>query len=297
MKKLLIAVDVDGTLIDTEFEDAIRPEVADAIKRVRNAGHIVALCTGRNSRSADHVVKSADGALDGVPMILLNGAVVYGGSLAGMLRHACLNKDLQRTVVELFHKHNVKPMLFGGDDEGGWLVHGKMEANDILQQYLDKRRDMIGQMNEVQDLLAELPETVLGIGSIDVKKQINPLKLELNDTLGDKVHLVKTQAMMDKESYLWLEVYPQDCGKGSGLRLLADKLGFSYDSIVAIGDNYNDLDMFDAAGHTVSMGNAPAEVQKVTDRVAPSVQQNGAAIILDEITNGEYPIWSDNDTK
>ncbi len=102
MKKLLIAVDVDGTLIDTEFEDTIRPTVADAIKRVRNAGHVLALCTGRNSRSAAHVVKSANGALDGVPMILLNGAVVHNGELSGTIRQAGLDKQTQKSVVELF---------------------------------------------------------------------------------------------------------------------------------------------------------------------------------------------------
>ena len=297
MKKLLIAVDVDGTLIDTEFEDVIRPPVAGAIKRVRDAGHVLALCTGRNSRSAAHVVKSANGCLEGVPMILLNGAVVHGGELSGTIRHAGLDKQTQKVVVELFHKHKVKPMLFGGDDQGGWLIHEKMGANTVLQRYLDRRRDMIGQMNEVENLIAELPEAVLGIGSIDTREKVEPLELELGNVLGDKVHLVKTQAMMDKKTYLWLEVYPPDCGKGSGLRLLADSLGFEKEQIVAIGDNFNDLDMFEAAGHTVAMGNAPHSVQEVAGRVAPTVQENGAATILDEITNGQYPIWSDNDTE
>jgi hydroxymethylpyrimidine pyrophosphatase-like HAD family hydrolase len=72
--RLLVAIDVDGTLLDSEFEDALRPREVAALLAVRAAGHVVALCTGRNSRSIEGLLRRGDGALADLPLVLLNGA-------------------------------------------------------------------------------------------------------------------------------------------------------------------------------------------------------------------------------
>ena len=58
-QKILIAVDVDGTLLNTEFDDVLARREIDAMQAVRDAGHLLALCTGRNLRSVEGLLKAS----------------------------------------------------------------------------------------------------------------------------------------------------------------------------------------------------------------------------------------------
>ena len=60
---------------------------------------------------------------------------------------------------------------------------------------------------------------------------------------------------------------PEGCSKGSGIRRLADYLGIHPGEILAVGDNINDLDMFEAAGWSAAVGNAAEELKKRADYV------------------------------
>jgi hypothetical protein len=288
-ERLLVAVDVDGTLLDTEFDDVLRERECAAIRSVRAAGHVLALCTGRNRKSCADVMSTAGGALDGVPLVLLNGAMVISGAPARVLRNAGLPREILVRVVTLFKTHGVLPMLFGTDEEGGDLVLEHLEPNSVLGRYLDKRRDRVGHLTVVDDLLQVLPDSALEVGTIDRTDTVLALSAAIRRELGEAVQVVNTQSLLARGEYLWAEVYQGDCSKGSGLRLLAEELSIPVDRTVALGDNYNDLDMFAAAGHSCAMGNAPADVQARADRVAPDVRQAGAAVILEEIALGHWP--------
>jgi hypothetical protein len=287
--RLLVAVDVDGTLLDSEFDDVLRESERSAVRSVREAGHVLALCTGRNRKSAADVVRTAGGALDGVPQILLNGALVLSGEPQIVLRHAGLDRAVLEPVVRLFKAHGVIPLLFGTDEDGGDIVLEPLEPNSVLGRYLDKRRDRVGHVTVVDDLLASLPAAALEVGTIDRAEVILALSEAVRAELGDAVQVVNTQSLLARDEYLWAEVYGRDCSKGSGLRLLAESLSIPLERTVGLGDNYNDLDLFATAGHSVAMGNAPADVRAAADRVAPDVRDCGAARILEEIASGAWP--------
>ncbi|MBC8422975.1 HAD hydrolase family protein, partial [bacterium] len=279
----------DGTLLNTEYEDDLDPRVSAAIARVRDAGHLLVLCTGRSRLSAARVIASAAGALDGVPQILLNGAMVIDGGSGDVLREAGLPRDVLKRLVELFRGRGVLPLMFTEDDAGGGVTIENQPPNSILGRYLERRRENVGAVHEVDDLLAHLPASALEIGTIDLAAKVLELEADIRRELGDAVQIVKTETLLARIAYLWLEVYRSDCTKGSGLALLADAKDVPRERIVAIGDNYNDLDMFAAAGHRVAMGNAPEAVRSAADRIAPDVARQGAAVVLEEIAAGLYP--------
>ena len=93
--RLLVAVDVDGTLLDTEFEDVLRPREISALQAVRAAGHVVALCTGRNLNSTRGLLEKSGWFPEDLPMVLLNGAVVWGD----MPRRKLSSKELDRVQI------------------------------------------------------------------------------------------------------------------------------------------------------------------------------------------------------
>ena len=70
--------------------------------------------------------------------------------------------------------------------------------------------------------------------------------------------------------------------KGTAVRYLTEELlGLQPQNVMAIGDNFNDVEMLDYAGLGVAMGNAPTDVQAIANWVAPSVEQDGAAAAIE----------------
>lgn len=286
---MFIAVDVDGTLLDTEFEDLLAEREIRALEAAREAGHTVALCTGRNLKSVEGLLRHSGWFPDDLPLVLLNGAAVWGGRPRRQLANHLLAAEDIATLVGLFRRHEVAPMVYGADDEGGILHHERGRKNDILARYLHKRQVAVGALAEVPDLLADTPRRALEVGSIDEKERVMALTEAIRTELDGRVKVINTRSLLGQGRYYWAEVFPAGCGKGAGLELLREHHPAAAGPLVAIGDNFNDLDMFDVADFRVAMANGPQEVRAQADLVARPVQEGGAARILHQLAEGIYP--------
>lgn len=289
MSKLLVAVDVDGTLINTEFDDVLDTRVIAALDGVRRSGHELALCTGRNTRSVKGLLEKSGWDPDDLPLVLLNGALVKGGQPYRQLVSNELNGAQIRRLVPLFKKHGTVPMVYGTDQDGGVLHHESRSVNDVLGRYLNMRRDAVGAIHDCEDLLDLGWERALEVGTIDEKDRIFALTEEIHQQLDGQVVVINTRSLLGQGRYYWAEVYCAGSNKGSGLTTLADEMDIDLANVVAIGDNYNDLDMFAVAGCSVAMGNSPDDVKEKADALAADVDAGGAAEVLEKIAAGGYP--------
>jgi hydroxymethylpyrimidine pyrophosphatase-like HAD family hydrolase len=288
-KPLLVAVDVDGTLLDTEFEDVLRPREIEAMDAVRAAGHVLALCTGRNLNSIRGLMKHSSWDPEDLPMVLLNGAVVWGGRPRRKLACNILNREQILELVRLFRDHDTVPMVYGTDDDGGVLHHESRPINDILGRYIDNRRDTVGAIHTVDDL-EDLPwEQALEVGTIDLEAKVKGLSAAVAERMSGQVKVINTRSLLGDGMYYWAEAFHSATDKGRGLKVLAAECGIPVTRSVAIGDNYNDLDMFAAAGFSVAMAGSPDDVKACADLVAGPVGQGGAAEILEKIAGGDLP--------
>ncbi len=287
--RFLIAVDVDGTLLNTEYEDQLRPREREAVLAALQAGHVVALCTGRNSRSVAALLARSGDGLNDLPLILLNGAVVIGGTPRRRLCHYVLGQDLLRRIVTIFRQHNAVPMIYDTEDRGGMLYHENRPTNSVLSRYLARRLQTVGAIVTVDDILAQLPASALEVGTIDQQAKIETLTAQIRHELAESVSVINTESLLSRRAYRWAEVYHRDCSKGQGALLLADAHAIARNNIVAVGDNYNDLDLFAVASLSIAMGNAPADVQAAADCIALPVTESGAAVVLEQIAAGQLP--------
>lgn len=286
---MFIAIDVDGTLLNSEFDDILAQREILALEGARLAGHTVALCTGRNKRSAEGLLQLSGWFPDDLPMVLLNGAAVWGGRPRRQLANHLLAPADIAALVTLFRRFEVAPMVYGADNEGGILHHEPGPKNNILATYLGKRSNTVGAIAEVVDLLAETPQQALEVGSIDEKDRMLALSAAIRTELDGRVKVINTRSLLGKGRYYWAEVFPAGCGKGAGLHTLQVHHPEAEGPLVAIGDNYNDLDMFEVADFRVAMANAPLEVREKADLVTLPVEEGGAALILEQLAAGVYP--------
>jgi Cof subfamily protein (haloacid dehalogenase superfamily) len=288
-RSLLVAVDVDGTLLDTEFDDVLRPREIEAMDAVRAAGHVLALCTGRNLNSIRGLLEKSRWDPEDLPMVLLNGAVVWGGRPRRKLACNVLVRGQILELVRLFREHGTVPMVYGTDDDGGVLHHETRPVNDILGRYISNRHRTVGAIHTSDDLTALPWVQALEVGTIDREERVRALSAAIGRRLDGQVKVINTRSLLGGGMYYWAEAFHADSDKGQGLMVLAAECDIPAARSVAIGDNYNDLDMFAAAGFSVAMAGSPDEVKTRADHVAGPVGEGGAAEILERIAAGNFP--------
>jgi Cof subfamily protein (haloacid dehalogenase superfamily) len=89
---------------------------------------------------------------------------------------------------------------------------------------------------------------------------------------------------LTQSSQIYLEMTNPDVNKGNAIRYLTEKiLGLQPENVMAIGDNFNDLEMLKYAGFSVAMGDAPTEIKNIAQWVAPTVEEDGVAIALEQL--------------
>ncbi len=168
-------------------------------------------------------------------------------------------------------------MIYGGDEGGGRVQTERRPVNPCLARYLQHREEIVGGLDWEDDLLAAAPAQALEVGTIDTAEVVRPLTAAIHAALGDRVRVINTRSLLGDGQYYWAEVYHHGCSKGTGLRHLAAAYGIAPARIIAIGDNYNDLDMFAEAAVSVAMSDGPADVCAAADVVTGTVADGGAA--------------------
>jgi len=292
-RKLLIAIDVDGTLVNTEVADTMAAREIRALDAVRAAGHVVALCTGRNLPSLTSLLERSNWFPADMPLVLLNGALVHAGDPRRQISRGTLCGERITGLIRLFRAHSTVPMIYGTDEDGGFLYHETSPLNPVLERYLTGRRDNVGRLRVVPDLLELSWEQALEVGTIDETPRVVKLSEAVTAEFGERVRTINTRSLLGEGRYSWAEVFDASCGKDAGLRILSDLYGIPMERTVAIGDNFNDLDMFEVAGASVAMGNSPRAVRIRADHVTTDVAAGGAAAVLDAIAAGEFPALPD----
>ncbi len=293
--RALIAIDMDGTLLDTEADDRLRPREIAALEAVRAAGHIVAICTGRNRQSLDSLLDRSGWHPPDLPKVLLNGAVVDGGAGFGSLAEQVIDREVIARLVALLREFHTVPMIYATEADGGTLLHERGETNPVLARYLAHRRERVGAITDVDDLQDQLPALALEVGTIDLEAVIQPLTAAIRAELSDRVRVINTRSLLGGGRYFWAEVYHRSCSKGAGVLLLAEALDMAPGRIIAMGDNYNDLDMFAVAAVSVAVSGGPRDVQAAADRVAAPLAEFGTAVVLEEIAAGRFDLPAPRD--
>ena len=254
MKRKLFAFDIDGTLLDTNKQplDSTR----EALDKLRKAGHLVTIATGRSRFHAQEVIRE----LEFTNYILCNGA-------AGFLDHEQVYKNLlDREQLDRF------------------VEEAHSEKIDTAFVSLDNIKrsssNHVGVMEEAMHSFgAVLPE----LDQYFVEEQDIYQALAFFDQTYDR-HF----ADYDKIRFVrWhensVDVVPHDGSKAATILHLADQVGIGQEDIISFGDGQNDREMLRMSGIGVAMGNAMPEVQAEAKLVTDTNNQDGIWKALKEL--------------
>jgi Cof subfamily protein (haloacid dehalogenase superfamily) len=279
----VLAIDIDGTLTDPQFHVSAR-NIA-ALRAAHHTGIQVILATGRRHDYAMLVAREL-----AIPLLLLssNGALVRssdGKTLFADPLSAATARRLIRHMDE-FRGHAVltfdRPNVPGN---GSLVLERADELNQTVSRWLEVNRPYIKFVAPLEDALREEdPLQAMYCGKIAFMEGLQQ-RLAQADFLGE-ITVLKTQ--YDHRDLCILDILTRDCSKGHALRRWAQEQGIPREQIMAIGDNYNDLEMLEFAGLPIIMGNASEDLKQNGWRVTASNEESGVALVLEEMISAGF---------
>lgn len=265
----LVAVDLDGTLLDKEGQ--VSEENAWALQEFDRQGGTVALATGRSIQSAKEVFETLK--LNGYTLAS-NGAYVArieNGEIKEVLKSYTITPKTVKIALSLAMKAGVTVVASRATQDD--RISFAQDKNEVNSPYY-------AQFNLKESKVEELWEQI-------EKGAISYFKLAFTD--GDTSKLVKLRSQLEKNeinsSYsdkYWLEVMDEGVNKGAALNFLSKHLSIGLSDVLAFGDQENDLEMLKISGNSIAMENAAPAVKEIADRLTKSNQESGVAFVLKE---------------
>ena len=264
----LLAVDIDGTLLDSRgrLPDAHREALVEAAVR----GVEIALVTGRSFHFTRPVV-----ALLPVPLTLIcnNGAVVKSPEGETLLRHVLARDAARQILAETRHLEDSVAIVFDRPDERQ-IVFERMDwSHPNRRGYYEKNKAYIAATPALADVLTEDPIQVMFNGSVapmrDLAAQLRAMPIAEQYTVAVTEYEARDFSLLD--------INGAGCSKGTTLARWAATRGWTRDEVAAIGDNLNDVEMLDFAGTAFVMGNAADALKSRGYRLTGTHDDGGLA--------------------
>jgi Cof subfamily protein (haloacid dehalogenase superfamily) len=263
----LLVLDIDGTIAGQSND--IREPVKQAIRSAQAKGIQVAIATGRMYCSALRFHQEVGSTL---PMLAYQGAWIQDPATQKIYQHLSVSRTTAEQLLDYFETDGLRSLLsvhFYINDQ--LYVREVTSETEIYAQRADIQPIPVGDLRKT---LTTEPTKVLALSDdtaiIDqllgsLRKQYTPAELYLTKSVAT-----------------FFEATNPAVNKGAAVRYLAEEiLGLKAQNVMAIGDNFNDVEMLEYAGLGVAMGNAPADVQAIANWVAPDVEQDGAAAAIE----------------
>lgn len=270
----VIALDLDGTLLDSHGR--VPAENADAIRRAIDAGIEIVLATGRRFDFARPVFEKLPAPLT---LILSNGAIIKTGDGETLLRHV-LPTEVARSVLAMTPQHRARAALLFDRPREGQIVYERVDWDHPRHApFFAANRPFISEVEPLDEALVEDPLQLIFTGGCD---EMRALFEQLRSAPHTDQYAVALTEYRGRDFSL-VDVIHARCSKGAALREWTTRRGLSPAQIMAAGDNLNDLQMLEFAGHPVVMGNAVDELKTRGWAMTATNDHAGVAHAIDEV--------------
>jgi len=303
----MVAVDMDGTLLDDHGQ--VSPRNLAALAAARTAGAEVVIATGRRHSYAMRVLRPLNLPHVG-KLVSSNGTVTRTIGCAGLGDNAVRSIPIARSQLSheaalwlcghLGEFRNALVLTFdrlnddGDDARGALVVEHLDELNASIGRWMAANEPYILHIDPLELALdpatCDAPIQAMLCGSVERMRRAEARLLEHPGVVAvghtpaavEEHHIITLHRTEYPERDLSIvDILPAGCSKGAALLSLAVADDIAPDQILAIGDNWNDVSMLEIAGSSVVMGNAPEDLKIFARergwRIGPSNLEDGVA--------------------
>jgi hydroxymethylpyrimidine pyrophosphatase-like HAD family hydrolase len=267
MQRSLLALDLDGTLLDTTG----RPHPHDvlAVRAALTAGVSVTIVTGRlysgtRASSAALGLAGAVGCADGSHVVKSTDHTTLFHSGVSGAEGSSLRAALSRAGLATF--------VFAEDAIGH--DHLGVEFVPYVRTWSN---DIRPRVDVFQHELWDVADGVTAVVGLGPRERVFQAARDLARDLTKPVHLVQFPLRREPHVGIWaIMARAAGCTKGTAVRWIAEREGIALKDVVCVGDWVNDLPMFEVAGRSFAMGQAPDEVKaRATDVLTETSEAGG----------------------
>ena len=258
-----ILLDIDYTL--TKNDGSVTDYTKEIIKKTREKGIYVILCTGRPNIYA--IQKSKDS--NASPIVIAdNGAIIYNYENNEILYKNEITRDILNKIWNISLRDNVDCVLNAIDTR---YRHSKFADSKYI-----KTNSYINDINELQECISQIV-----ISSRDYKSMLN-FKKDFENIC--ELEITNTNLYSTKEKdYYFYDINKKGNSKGKSILKLIDKLNINIDEVICFGDSMNDKSMFNICINTVAMNNAEDELKNMAIYVTDyTTDEDGVAKFIDQ---------------
>jgi Cof subfamily protein (haloacid dehalogenase superfamily) len=252
----LVLSDVDGTLVTQD--KVLTDRSVEAVRRLRAAGILFAVTSGRPPRGMEMLVEPLDLS---TPVAAFNGGLVVEPDMS-VLEQKAIPGELVARIVALLESSGLDVWIYQGAD---WYVRD-LEGPHVAREAFTVQFDPT--VVESYDGISQGVAKIVGVS--DDHELVASVAAAAHDQFGDHVSAARSQPY-------YLDVTHPQANKGGVVKFLSAKYGIPPEEIATIGDMPNDVLMFAHSGLSIAMGQSGREVHRAARRVTTSNEEDGFA--------------------
>ena len=265
MIKLFVS-DIDGTILVSGKKISARN--IQAVQKMVAAGITVTIATGRMYSAALPIAKELG---VNVPIITYNGALIK--STEGEILHSeYLPKDLIIDIVNFFERQNWYIQSYSNDKLFYAFRNDYSNLYETTQKVQGKEIGWQGLRENTENVCK-----LLGVNA-NLAETLERVKL-VKTEFGERISVTKSHPQ-------FIEMMMPGVSKAAAVKILAEKLGVEKSEVMAIGDSDNDLQMLQAAGQSIAMGNATENIKSACTFVTGDCADDGFADAVEKFVFG-----------
>lgn len=264
MQYRLLCTDIDGTLLNKERE--LSQATLSEFHRVRSECGII-LASSRMPDAMRHL--QVELKVDDSPLIAYNGGLVLDGKK--VLSSTEVKYSEVQKIVDLCDMTEIHVSIYNNDD---WFVP-EMDYWANRESNNTKVAPVVQSLSDTLSLYGKSQKGAHKVMCMGPAEEIAVLYQALIDLYDDHLHVYRS-----KDTYL--EIASKEISKKSAIQTLLNHKYTELDwkQVIAFGDNYNDMEMLDAVGMGVAVGNAKQEVLDLANHITSGNKEDGVALAM-----------------
>lgn len=256
----LVAIDIDGTLLNSQHE--ITPEVFQAIQDAKKAGVKIVIATGRPISGVRAILDQLNLTEAGDYVITFNGGLVQDAATGEDIVKDTLSYDDYLDIELAARKLNLP--MHASTKEGLFTANRNIGKYTVYESTLVNAPIFYRTPEEMTD------KEIIKVMMVDEPERLDKALETIPTAFFDRFTIAKSAPF-------YLEFTPKQANKGLAIIALAQKLGLTMDQAMAIGDQENDRPMLEVVGHPVVMENGNSELKKIAKYITKSNDDSGVA--------------------
>jgi Cof subfamily protein (haloacid dehalogenase superfamily) len=278
----MVVIDIDGTLLPSAGT-AVSERNVLAVRAAAAAGLEIVIATGRRQSYAAPLLAPLGLSRETV-VISSNGTVTrtMGGT---PIDRFLLPVETARALVPALRPFGTMVFTFDREGPGGLVVESLEVLHERVRLWVEANRPWIREVRPLERAFDQGEEPVQGMVCGSVAQMRQAEEWLSSSEMAAQIEMHRTE--YPTRDLTILDILPPGCSKGAALRRLAKTRGVAREEILAIGDNWNDEEMLEFAGHAVVMANgAPDLVDRARERgwtMAATNDNDGVAQVVETL--------------